>query len=534
MTHSTSSAANQGKSRTAHKAEPLIETIPLPTYDGGCLGQIPVFPLQRDTQYLANRSFHKSWETTIKGTKHAFYCEGKYGPIPPNGFTQDVVVMACHFANQHGSPAFVPSSFYQFAKVKGVSPCRSQKNSVIRVFRSTKMTLATNAIYDPQADEWETVEIQSIISSFAYIDADGRYRERYLTKQSEDGETVRVKSEEQVRKLKRFSIDPEYYERFVGGGRVHYDLNAYFHMANPTRKRAYLNLCSAVQLFGEQELLFKTYLKLLGKDSTYVDERSEHELQQEVWSDLEAVNQVGVGQIRLEPSAQGLTTILGPQKKVIAFAPDLKCFSPLEQRTIRELCQAGLYINIAKTFVVRFSQALRRDLLSYTQFVIREETKRAKARLANKTARVTDLRRHVGSNLSKAFCLDPDSVDEGKRLGDHWHYGAWRDYQSKRKRGQYPVPAEVAKATQLIGKRVGTITEQTIGVAPAMRPFDLIHFRREYEVVYFRIVKAVHEKFPIRFEEGLSHEAKMQHIAQVEQQRAEAIEKYCYHYPPAS
>lgn len=158
MTHSTSSAVKQGKSNTVPKAEPLIETIPLPTYDGGCLGQIPVFPLQRDTQYLANRSFHKSWETTIKGKKHAFYCKGKYGPIPPNGFTQDVVVMACHFANQHGSPAFVPASFYQFAKVKGVSPCRSQKNSVIRAFRSTKMTLATNAIYDPQADEWETVE----------------------------------------------------------------------------------------------------------------------------------------------------------------------------------------------------------------------------------------------------------------------------------------------------------------------------------------------------------------------------------------
>ena len=405
----TRASATKAKDDSAKQAEPIVETVPLPTYDGGCLGQIPIFPLQRDTSYLANQTFHKSWDVTIQGKARQLFCKGRYGPVPPNGFTQDVVVMACHFANEHGSPAFVPASFYRFAKVKGVSPCRSQKNSVIRAFRSTKMTLATNAIYNQRGEDWETVEIQSIISSFAYLDEDGQYRERYLTKTAESGEPVTVKSEERVRQLKRFSIDPEYYQHFVGGGKVHYDLNAYFHMENPTSKRAYLNLCSALQLFGGQEISFKTYLKLLGKDADYVEKRTEAELRNAVTPDLERVNQLGIGQVLVVEAPGGLKTVLTPSKKALALAPDLRSFAPLERRTFKELCAAGLYANIAKTFVVRFSQALRRELLSYAQFTIQQETAKAKARINSGAAKVKDLRKHVGSNLTKAFCLDPES-----------------------------------------------------------------------------------------------------------------------------
>ena len=508
-------------------ARSIVETVPLPTYDGGCLGQIPIFPLQRDTSYLANRTFHKSWDVTVQGKAQPLFCKGKYGPIPPNGFTQDVVVMACHFANEHGSPAFVPASFYRFAKVKGISPCRSQKNSVIRAFRSTKMTLATNAIYNQRDDAWETVEIQSIISSFAYIDEDGQYRERYLTKTSESGEPVTVKSEERVKQLKRFSIDPEYYQHFVGGGKVHYDLNAYFHMENPTSKRAYLNLCSALQLFGGQEMSFKTYLKLLGKDADYVETRTEAELRNSVTPDLERVNQLGIGQILLVETPGGLKTVLAPSKKILALAPDLRSFVPLERRAFKELCAAGLYANIAKTFVVRFSQALRRELLSYAQFAIRQETAKAKARIKSGTAKVTDLRKHVGSNLTKAFCLDPESVRAGKSLGDHWHYGTWHDWQSSQKNINYRANAEISKAAKLIGSRVNSTVDETACAGDTPPPFDLTQFRREREDVYFRVINAVHRRHPLAFNSSLDFETKMEHISRIEKQREEAIETYC-------
>ena len=523
----TSASAKQTKDDSAKRAAPIVETVPLPTYDGGCLGQIPIFPLQRDTSYLANKTFHKSWDVTVQGEKQSFYCKGRYGSIPPNGYTQDIVVSACSFAVEHGGPAFVPASFYRFAKVKGVTPCRSHRDSVIRAFRSTNMTVATNAIYDPAEKKWETVEVQSIISSFAYIDEDGQYRERYLTKTAESGELVTVKSEERVKQLKRFSIDPEYYQHFVGGGKVHYDLNAYFHMENPTSKRAYLNLCSALQLFGGQEMSFKTYLKLLGKDAEYVDTRTEAELRSWVTPDLERVNQLGIGQILLVEAPSGLKTVLTTSKKILRLAPDLRSFAPLERRTYQELCAAGLYANIAKTFVVRFSQALRRELLSYAQFAIRQETTKAKARIKSGAAKVTDLRKHVGSNLTKAFCLDPESVGARKSLGDHWHYGAWRDWQSSQKNANYRANAEISKAARLIGSQVNTTVDETSCTGDAASSFDLTQFRSEYEDVYLRVITAVHRRYPFTFSSSLDNEAKMEHLACVEKQREEAIETYC-------
>lgn len=389
------------------------------------------------------------------------------------------------------------------------------------------MTLVTNAIYDPVEANWETVEIQSIISSFAYEDENGRYRERYLTKTGDQGESVIVKSEEHVKKLRRFSIDPEYYRHFVGNGKVRFDLNAYFHMENPTSKRAYLNLCSSLQLFGGQETAFKTYLMLLGKDTAYVAQRTDGELQTLVTPDLERVNQLGIGRILVEKSPTGLRAITAPSKKPLSLAPDLKNFSPFERRTIRELCRAGLFVNIAKTFVVRFSQALRRDLLSYAEFVIRQETNRAKARLANKTARVTDLRKHVGSNLSKAFCLDPDSVHDGKRLGDHWHYAAWREWQSKQKSKGYVLNAQVAEASKRIGSKVHTAICKLHASSPHQLVFDLAEFRRTHQETFFRILTAVHKLYPLVFDSTLGSAGKLEHTAYIQKQRDEALFDYC-------
>ena len=415
-----------------------------------------------------------------RSEKRLCYFKLSYGEIPPNADTEDLLLILIYLAYKQGNPTCVKTSFYEIAKLKGVTghPSGKDKKIIVRQLKAlTDIKIDTNFLYNRDKQEWFGADTR-IISGFEYKPKD---KPRKIPSDSLDDSS----EDTHVEELDKIFFTKTFIEYFVKDS-IDIDLSKYLSLSKPTAKRLYRYASKYTKQFGSFGLdLVHFCVTRLGMDEAYVKRfRYVSQLARKLRPHTSRVNDT-YGDMLIEivkdkHSASGYKILFSkPEKPRLQL--NVESLTRSEYAAYQTLLKEGVYKYVAYDLLVKFRKQLGDRAVPYLNYCVRMFTKYQKKHALvapedNKAAVLVTF-------IRKDFWF-PEFME--------WYSGEQKRLErEKAKRFAKGLPATPLK---VLPTPQSSVQEKLSPQVSAMTAkFNLEQFVKDYPEVYERIYNTIRD-----------------------------------------
>ena len=454
--------------------------------DGYNLSEFCLSPAAQNTKQYANGTKRFDWIQKVAGIENEFFFQIDYGKTPPNGFTEDLLLLMIHLMHEQGTHENIKTNVHRLKKIQGYKhkPSKRSSQEMVRHMESLfQLAITTNFIYDREEKQWgDSVLRQRVLSEYIY-EGSGIERVRKLKRgiKNEAGETIDVElitNKEKLMSLKEFSFTKSFSTTFLKDT-VTIDLATYFSLERIIPKRMYRYGNRYVKTFGGHSLdLHQFLVSRIGLSERSIDAHKYFSgfVGSKVKPHVERVNLTEDMLVRVEKSQtpSGYIISFNKPSKQLFFAGFTAGFNKTEKRAFKLLCDNQIYQQVAKGLVNKYRKKFGKEAYDYIRFVVREFNKKVK------DGSIRTQEKYRGGALKKWFDND-------------WLYPHYNEYVAEKtkqvEKKEYEM-FERSGSLNHIGDVLGLQTKAVHATndSSVSKNFSFEMFKEEYPQVFRQIL----------------------------------------------